>query len=412
MAVAIDDTSSSSGGGTTATLSNRLSTAFATCWKLFTYVVCGICWAWLAFRLALKPFPFRFVPSAFEPYQPRLLFSLSIAAIVFVLVLWRPWATLKHSFWFGVRLAFFPLIITFWVLLLPVRLVRFVYRTVNRCLGIFIRTTLVKACVLTLGLLGISLATAVFFGDLRLKAIGLIACALAVVTLMRIAFLWTARPMLMLDQALTTIFRLGELWHKVLQKNVDTTRSSKTPDETAKSLKSLKDGVDQTRSMIRWAEKVVDANTNRRFAIKSFLWVFALCVSGMIITFAVGFNHVEALWPNSFADGLANEPLNYLYRSQLVISTSGEVHPTSYAARVAVMVEILCGIGLLSLLIVQFSIVVLPEIDESRQSLTARLRQKLADTDAFEQQAIEALNVKLGVVDATVVDTQNVPPSS
>lgn len=353
-------------------------------------VICLIVWTWLVYRIIGKPFPI-ISPTEFLNYassiyiSPGVSISIQVALVIAVLaiIVFKLYGKVaKFIIFFLLRLIFFPLIFIFYVFYIPYKATNWLYKGVNVVLGGLIRTTILKAVVLLLFLLISAFLIINNSESLLWLVISLIMIMLVIIINLRVAFLWTSKPLIIMEQLLDTYFRFIDF---LIKTDTNSIKPKETLEANQKEFERFKDKLAPIYSSLDWSENYVERNTEQRITVKFFMLLLATCFFITVISYGLGYYGLDKVHPNSFTDSASWIWLDYIYSSLLVITTSGELHPLWGGAKIAVALEIISGICLLSLVVFQFSMIAIPEVVDKRSIILDRIKAKKRSITVLEE---------------------------
>lgn len=353
-------------------------------------IVCLYIWTWLIYRIIGKPSPLisptellNYAYSIYRSHGVSIAVQVSLfLAVLGILIFKKYWKVTLFFLFFLLRLTFFPLIFAFYVFYIPYKTTNWLYIGINVVLGSLVRTTILKAAVLLLLLLISSFLITLNTESFLWLVVALIMIMLVVIINLRVAFLWTSKPLIIMEQLLDTYFRLIDFF---LKKDRSSIKPKETLEANQKEFERFKKQLDPVYSSLDWSENYVERNTDQRITVKFFVLLLATCFSISVISFGLAYYGLNKVHPNSFADAASWTWLDYIYKSLLVITTSGEIHPLWGGAKVAVSLEIISGICLLSLVIFQFSMIAIPEVVDKRSVILDRIKSKKEHVTLFEE---------------------------
>ncbi|MGA2784851.1 MAG: hypothetical protein ABSF09_09170 [Candidatus Bathyarchaeia archaeon] len=351
---------------------------------------CLAIWVWLVCRIIGTPFPFADIIQEFysNTITPNitLWLRISIAAILLALLVFRKVKTsLKITLFFLLRLIFFPVVALFHFIALPIRTYRLVTKGVRPVVDNIIRTTLTRSAIIIVLLLPVSIFIVSNSADSLWLVISLFLLALTVLLVQRIGFLWTAKPLIVMEEFTAIFSRVMEAWIKLTLFNTD-----KNVD-AAKQYEKAKPAFQLAYKSYDWLIGFAKRYTDRRIVLKFFFFLFVLCFALTVFSFAAVLSAVTKLDPSAFSNMTASTFFDYVYLSLLIITTSAQVVAVSPLAKIVVSMEIVSGIALLTLLVFQFSIISIPEVAEKRDQLLDTIESKRADLKKRELPLINAL---------------------
>lgn len=195
---------------------------------------------------------------------------------------------------------------------------------------------------------------------------------LGLITL-RTAFLWTAKPLIIIEEVLATYFRILDFF---VGKSTELTGRAENRKRNLENTAKLVESMTQS---LNWTKRFIERNTDQRIVVKLFLVVFGTCFMLTVLIFAIVYYNLTKINPQAFGTPTDWGLLDFLYQSLLVITTSGNINPVGSLAKVAVCVEILAGIGLLSLLVFQFSMISIPEVMNKRVEILEQIDAKVKE---------------------------------
>jgi hypothetical protein len=350
----------------------------------FKNFVSLIAWTWLISRVLQKPFPFEsYLYPLFQSLADptvRLALQIALAASALSIVVFRWYkAVLKFLFFLWVRMVFFPVVAAFYLFYIPYKSFKFLFKGINAFLDSFVRTTITKAAILLVLLLPASVLIILNSQD-ALWLLGAIALTiLALMITLRTAFYWTAKPLIIIEEILATYEKAVNWYIKWIIKGAE--QSSKDPQKQYDSFKSQ---LGLFHKGLDWLQAFTERNTDHRVVVRVFFFLFGICFLLTVISFGVLYFTLSKLHPEAFANASNWELLDYIYSSLLVITTSGELTPLWGAAKSAVAGEIVCGVSLLTLLIIQFSMISIPEVLEKRKDVLRLLSNQRDDLNNLE----------------------------
>ncbi len=338
-------------------------------WTLFKNLVCLIAWVWLISRVLQRPFPFEGYLSSLVQLQEdatvRLVLQIVLVAAVLSIIVFRWYkAVLKFLFFLWVRMVLFPFVVAFYLFFAPYKSLKFVFKGVNTFLDSFVRTTIAKATILLILFLPAS-ALIVFNSEDSLWLIAsIVLTVLALMITLRTAFLWTAKPLIIIEEILTAYDKIVNWYIKFTFKS-----SEQTSKDPQKQYDSIKSQLGLVHKGLDWLQGFTERNTDQRVVVRVFFFLFGICFLSTVISFGILYFTISKMHPEAFANASAWQLPDYIYSSLLVITTSGEITPLWGPAKFAVAGEIICGISLLTLLIFQFSMISIPEVLEKRKEV-------------------------------------------
>lgn len=331
-----------------------------------------------------RPFPFEeyLLPLLQIAENPNVKLSIQVLLVLaFLSIVVFRWykPVLKFIFFLWVRLVFFPIIAVFYLLFIPYKSLRFLYRAINQFLNSFVRTTMTKAAILLVLLLPASILIVLNSQDSMWLLGSLVLTVLALMITLRAAFHWTSKPLIIIEEILVGYERAVNWWLRFMIKSAE--QSSKDPQKQYDTVKSQ---LGLFHKGLDWLQNFTQRNTDQRVVVKVFFFLFSICFLLTVLSFGILYYTLSKLHPDAFANSSSWELLDYVYSSLLVITTSGEITPLWSAAKFAIAAEIVCGVSLLTLLIFQFSMISIPEVLEKRKEvlqLLSNQRQGLQDLE-------------------------------
>ena len=336
---------------------------------------CAIIWLFFIYRILNEPLPdfiyslpgFQFVQNSIV----NIIFYVLVSLVVFSTVFKKFTKLLKFSFFLWLRLVFFPVIALFYLVFLPYKLFRYLYQGFDKILNNFVRTTITKSAILLIILIPTSLIILTYASELYWLIIALSFVILSLMIILRTAFFWTAKPLIIFEESLTTYYRFIDWYLNIVNKN-------NSSSSTEKKSETLRGQIDLFQKSLDWMINFITKSTDQKMIVKVFFIVFSLCFAMTVIAFGILYLGLYKLDPNSFSSMslFRWNIFDFIYSSLLVITTSGDIAANTYFAKMAVSFEILFGIGLLSLLIFQFSIISIPEVLQTRNDVLKRITEK------------------------------------
>ena len=341
-------------------------------------------------RIIGKPFPFisstelfNYVYYIYNITGVSIILQVAlIITILGILFFKKHWKILQFFLFFLLRLVFFPVIFIFYVIYIPYKTASWLYKGINTFLGSLLRTTILKAVALLLLLLISSFIIIINAESLLWLIISLIMIMLAIVINLRVAFIWTSKPLIIMEQLLDTYFKVIDFYLKTTTGNI---KPKEDLEANEKEFEKFKKQLDPIYESLNWSENFVERNTDQRITVKFFIVLLAACFSITVISFGLGYSNLNKIYPNSFTNADSWTWLDYIYSSLLVITTSGEIHPLWAGSKVAVSLEIISGICLLSLVVFQFSVLAIPEIVDKKAIILNGLKKKKESITRLEE---------------------------
>ncbi|MGC8719215.1 MAG: hypothetical protein ACP5TY_04310 [Thermodesulforhabdaceae bacterium] len=236
-----------------------------------------------------------------------------------------------------------------------------------------------KAAILLVLLLPASIFIVLNSQDSTWLLGSLVLTILALMIILRAAFHWTSKPLIIIEEILIGYERSVNWWLKFIIKSAE--QSSKDPQKQYDTIKSQ---LSLFHKVLDWLQNFTERYTDKRVVMKVFFFLFSICFLLAVLSFGILYFTLSKLHSEAFANASNWKLLDYVYSSLLVITTSGEITPLWSVAKFTVAAEIVCGISLLTLLIFQFSMISIPEVLEKRKDvlqLLSNKRQSLKDLE-------------------------------
>jgi hypothetical protein len=334
--------------------------------------ICLGCWVWLVCRIVQPTYRINWDFLSQWSLVTLLFYGACLFGVFAVIITDKPWR-IRFWGWQLFRLMFFPIIAVFHFFYLPykaIKITRTVLQNIDKVVFGY------SSASLFIHLFVILIASIIYaiYGPYQVHqqiAVGL--ATLALIADIRFAFRWASQPLEFIEHIVAWLVKNV---NSAIEKDLRKTENTNPENKVSKQKEFLKQ-VSLNASMVSWIKKRIERNTERKIFVKQFVVMFIIVFSIAVCAYGVVYHSLSHLGYFQFGDQANHSFLDYVFYSLLVITTSANLSLGSGLFQVFIATEIFFGIGLLTLLVLQFSTVSLEEASKEREQLLALLSDRL-----------------------------------
>lgn len=343
---------------------------------LLKNIVCFAAWSWLVYRVAgrawLLSTPYDYVSSLCARI-PSVAWVSAVVFLFAVLVLLKKlWWIARFMVGFFFRLLFFPIVLLYYSVTIPFGATKVVSQAANVVLNHVVRTSVMRASLTLAGLLSLSTGILVGVQSQAWIPVAIALLLLVLLIVLRLAVLLTERPLLLTEQLLPVASRICDWFHRVIEAP---TRDVKDPDRRAEVFDAYSKQVDSLLSTVARVEQYISRQSEARVVARAFSLVMLGCLAATVASFGLILMGIDRMHPGSFDNLQGHSLLSYCYASLMVITTSSDIHPVLWSSKLAVAMEVVVGLALLSWLLLHFQMS-LPDFPSQREKVLEEVRRK------------------------------------
>lgn len=294
------------------------------------------------------------------------------------LVLWKGfWYFIGKSFY----LLFFPFLICVYSLYNSYRVCRFVVILLRSVVRFFFTY---KALILAILIAPLS-ATYLLSKKHELALLMMIVLGFSTYIILLSIFRWSLQPLRVLEGLVASLMEFEDESLKTDQKKYEDI-NAQPKDKKDENLESINKDLSIYRTVNKFLDKFNQELGSHQLITVSFIAVFLFSFAITVVAFTCEYVGLETIRPGSFTGLNSGSIFDYFYMSLMWLATAspGIIEPVSKYARVLIALETLTGIGLLTFLILCFSLAINYSLKSGQGQISKLLNAVAAHIALFE----------------------------